>query len=237
MTTSGIATAAEAREQPLKDQAPVEGLRARRRRRTRADLHAATVRLTREHGIEHVTVEMISKEAGVSPRTFFNYFRTKETALFSWHGGLTDAEADQFAAAPGRDADSVLRDLGDVFALHVDEMAPDPGMFEDVIAVVENVPSALGAFLAECDAVERNLARAIARRTGDAPDGQSVTLLAGIAMTAVRDGLMRWGHDKRHCQGPAASVRDSFTALRKLFPSPTGASPAGVACATPGREA
>ena len=160
---------------------------------------------------------MISKEAGVSARTFFNYFRTKETALFAWPGGLTEAEAELFVSAPGRDADSVLRDLGDVFAAHVDEMAPGVGAFEDVFAIVEKVPSALGAFLAECDALERDLAGAIARRTGDTPDGQTVTLLAGIAMTAVRNGLMRWARDKQHPHGPAGAVRDSFTALRGLL--------------------
>ncbi|MGW6141260.1 TetR/AcrR family transcriptional regulator [Streptomyces sp. NPDC055140] len=222
--TSGTAASA------VREQAPAEGLRARRRRQTRAELHAATVRLAREHGLEHVTVEMISKEAGVSPRTFFNYFRTKETALFAWPGGLTEAEAEQFVSAPGRGPDAVLRDLGDVFATHVDEMAPGAGAFEDVFAVVEKVPSALGAFLAECDALERDLAGAIARRTGDAPDGQTVALLAGIAMTAVRNGLMRWARDK-HPDGPAASVRDSFTALRGLL------APAHTPHATTEREA
>ncbi|MFA3839822.1 TetR/AcrR family transcriptional regulator [Streptomyces aureus] len=225
MMTSGTAASA------VREPAPAEGLRARRRRQTRAELHAATVRLAREHGLEHVTVEMISKEAGVSPRTFFNYFRTKETALFAWPGGLTEAEAEQFVSAPGRGPDAVLRDLGDVFATHVDEMPPGAGAFEDVLAVVEKVPSALGAFLAECDALERDLAGAIARRTGDAPDGQTVALLAGIAMTAVRSGLMRWARDEQHPDGPAASVRDSFTALRGLL------APAHTPPATTEREA
>lgn len=132
--TSGTAASA------VREPTPAEGLRARRRRQTRAELHAATVRLAREHGLEHVTVEMISNEAGVSPRTFFNYFRTKETALFAWPGGLTEAEAEQFVSAPGRGPDAVLRDLGDVFATHVDEMPPGAGAFEDVLAVVEKVP-------------------------------------------------------------------------------------------------
>ncbi|MGY0489648.1 TetR/AcrR family transcriptional regulator [Streptomyces sp. WG-D5] len=197
--------------------APAEGLRARRRRETRTELHAATVRLAREHGFGQVTVEMISKEAGVSPRTFFNYFPSKEAALFAFPGAVPPALADRFAEGEGRDTDAVLRDLGDVLADHLQEAAPEPRELEDSLRIAEGVPSVLAAFLAQCEAVERDLAGLIARRTGTPPDGESAELLAGVAMSTVRSGMKRWSQSSDHSEGPAERVRESFAALRALL--------------------
>ncbi|WP_338693267.1 TetR/AcrR family transcriptional regulator [Streptomyces sp. Q6] len=197
--------------------APHEGLRERRRRRTRADLHATTLRLARDLGFARVTVDMICKEVGVSPRTFFNYFPSKEAALFALPGSLPPALADRFAGGQGQDTDAVLRDLGDVLADHLREGVPGPQELEDTLRIAEGVPSVLATFLAQCEAVERDLAGTIARRTGTPPDGEAAELLAGIAMATLRSGLKRWSQARDHRDGPAECVRDSFTALRALL--------------------
>jgi AcrR family transcriptional regulator len=57
------------------------GLRERRRRQTSADIRDAAVRLARERGFDKVTIEEICVEAGISSRTFFNYFPNKESAI------------------------------------------------------------------------------------------------------------------------------------------------------------
>ncbi|MEB8342221.1 TetR/AcrR family transcriptional regulator [Streptomyces endophyticus] len=200
--------------------APAEGLRARRRRQTRAELHAATVRLAREHGFAQVTVEMISKEVGVSPRTFFNYFPSKEAALFALFGTVPPALADRFAEGEGSGTDAVLRDLGDILADHLQEAAPEPQELEDSLRIAEGVPSVLATFLAQCEAVERDLAGLIARRTGTPPDGEAAELLAGVAMATVRSGIKRWHQSGAHAdegEGPAERVRESFDSLRTLL--------------------
>src|SRR6478609_249895 len=57
------------------------GLRERKRAQTRRRLEEAAVGLALRDGLDKVTVDAISERADVSPRTFFNYFDTKEDAV------------------------------------------------------------------------------------------------------------------------------------------------------------
>ena len=55
-----------------------EGLRARKKQKTRRALIEAAMRLYRDRGFEGVTIAGIAEDADVAPRTFFSYFETKE---------------------------------------------------------------------------------------------------------------------------------------------------------------
>lgn len=57
------------------------GLREQKKRRTRLDMHKAAIELVAEHGLSAVTAQMIAQRAGVSTRTFFNHWSTKESAI------------------------------------------------------------------------------------------------------------------------------------------------------------
>ena len=58
------------------------GRRESKRRKTRDALIASATRLFAESGYQATTVAAIAAGAGVSPRTFFGYFPTKEAVLF-----------------------------------------------------------------------------------------------------------------------------------------------------------
>ena len=88
-----------------------EGLRERKKVATRAAIGIAAWRLAVERGPDRVRVEDIAEEAGVSRRTFHNYFATKEEAMASValdraeriHAALREQQAEEsLADAPPR---------------------------------------------------------------------------------------------------------------------------------------
>jgi AcrR family transcriptional regulator len=85
-------------------QGPATGHRERKKAETREALRAAAIRLFLEHGPSAVTVNDICDAAGVSRRTFFNYFESKEAALFAWDQRLTEEFAAKLAARPSHEA-------------------------------------------------------------------------------------------------------------------------------------
>jgi AcrR family transcriptional regulator len=81
----------------IEDQ-PAHG-RERNKRATRQALRTATLELALERGLNAVPIEEIARRAGVSTRTFFNYFDTKEDAALLELFLVSEEELAAFAAA------------------------------------------------------------------------------------------------------------------------------------------
>jgi AcrR family transcriptional regulator len=64
-----------------------EGLRERKRRETLRRIAEAGLKLFLTNGYEATTLEEIAEAAGISRRTFFYYFKSKEEILLAWQGG------------------------------------------------------------------------------------------------------------------------------------------------------
>jgi AcrR family transcriptional regulator len=77
------------------------GLRERKRTATRQSIERAAIELSLDKGYDNVTVDEIAEQADVSPRTFFNYFPSKEAAVVG-HApeGPEPEEVAAFLAAP-----------------------------------------------------------------------------------------------------------------------------------------
>lgn len=70
--------------QVQRPRAKTEGLRERKRRETLVRIAENGLRLFVKDGFEATTLEDVAAAAGISPRTLFYYFKTKEELLQYW---------------------------------------------------------------------------------------------------------------------------------------------------------
>lgn len=165
------------------------GLRERKKRAMRAKLSAVALRLALERGVSHVRVEDIAAEADVSPRTFNNYFPSKEAAIV----GSATIRAEQFceilSTQPiGLSLHDALR--ATVLALFDEE--PD----RDWIArgrLIRAEPS-LFAEAAKADiSIEQEIASEIGRRAGVDPATHfAPRLTAALVVAAIHAAVELW---------------------------------------------
>lgn len=77
----GRVSQSHALPEPDPGPAQARGLRAQKKHQTRLAMHRAALELVVEKGLSGVTAQMIAERAGVSTRTFFNHWATKESAI------------------------------------------------------------------------------------------------------------------------------------------------------------
>ena len=170
------------------------GLRERKKLATRQAIGVAAMRLAVQRGLESVHVEDIAAEAGVSARTFNNYFASKGEAICA----LAMERVRQLGAAlSARPAGEPLKDAIEaaVLAQYADrEQAPDKEWLACFRMVVES-PALQGEYLRTQDAAQHALAEAIAERTGsDLTADMFPSVLAGAVMAATNVACARWIH-------------------------------------------
>ncbi|MDB0544377.1 TetR/AcrR family transcriptional regulator [Ralstonia solanacearum] len=76
------------------DDGAQEGLRERKRRDTLQRIAQTGLDLFIAKGYEATTLDDIAAAAGISRRTFFHYFTSKDEILLAWQDGLVDAARD-----------------------------------------------------------------------------------------------------------------------------------------------
>jgi AcrR family transcriptional regulator len=94
------------------------GLRERKKAETHSALGRAALDLALERGLEAVTADDIAASANVSPRTFHNYFGSKEEALGAGWRSMLQVYVDQLLARPWDEPilDSLEHVLGPIAA-------------------------------------------------------------------------------------------------------------------------
>lgn len=178
--------------------------RERRKQATRRALRSAVLELGLGRGLAEVSVEEIAARAGVSTRTFFNYFATKEDAALLDLFTIGDDGLAAFAAGPPEDTWPRLREL---FVADVRRVERDGTDVPRWLALQAGHPALQARQFARFGAFERRLCDAITTRLGGAEHRLRAEVMAGSCLTAVRVGLHRG----------AAQVGAAFDVLDPAF--------------------
>jgi AcrR family transcriptional regulator len=198
-------------------------LRERKKLATRRLLRRAALELVAERGLANVTVEDIAEAAEVSPRTFFNYFPSKEAALF---GGDPDRAAELrerlATGAPGATALDALRIVltedSEQMAAELRTLGGEPADWVRRMKVARADPHVRAAHAAQMAMIERSIAEGLAARLGaDQETDPYPGILAAAAVAVTRSSLMFWAGS-----GSAVPLRElidqAFQALAAGLP-------------------
>ncbi|MBB4683222.1 TetR/AcrR family transcriptional regulator [Amycolatopsis jiangsuensis] len=206
---------------------PSPGLRERKKQAARLALAQAALRLALERGADQLRVEDIANEVGVSPRTFNNYFSSKEEAVCSFIVEQQQRVREALLARPAREPlwEAVIN-----ASVERQETEGAPRR-EDVWRLREMMHHAglFGEMLRSHAKVELVLAEAIAERAGEGANPLHARMMAGIVQTASRIAFHTWltsDSDRGYLTAFVELLREARAGMPALTAAAADATPA-----------
>ena len=184
-----------------------DGLRSRRRRELKENLHLIGIELASERGFAATSMQDIADAAGISLRTVFRHFPSKD-ALFGYRVQRREAQI----LARMREC-PVEEPLIDSYLHAIAELVADAGSADQEFFVLREVPALRAQYLVPSD--EHNtdaMDEEFARRLGcDRRDGR-LRLLRYCLVNAVVQAVSQWKAD-----GYAGELAVSVAAYVGMF--------------------
>jgi AcrR family transcriptional regulator len=202
-------------------------LRDRKKAETRAALTWAALRLTVERGFGGVRVEEIAAAAGVSPRTFNNYFSSKAEALAARHLDRCLGIAEELRAAPADEPlwDALTRAALARFGPDA-TAAADPTSIRSAARWAEGVrvmlaePAVQGEMLRAAARAEAEIAAAVAERTGTDAERDLYPALVAAAVLAAANTAVQYGLRRNELSSVREPLAEALARLRAGLPVP-----------------
>ncbi|MFC9917337.1 TetR/AcrR family transcriptional regulator [Agromyces binzhouensis] len=172
------------------------GSRRRGVAETTAAIERAAIDLVDEHGYDQVTVDMICHAAGISQRTFFNHFKTKDAALLGTDEPVIDQQAArEFIVSDG----PLLAEAAGLVRIEPGSLPADPTLLVRRITAVSQNPALLARQMERLAAIEAELRQILELRLRQDAlrDGADEAELADLPeqaeiITHLLAGLMRY---------------------------------------------
>lgn len=170
----------------------MSNLREQKKQQTRAKLSTAARQLAVKHGVRAVSCEAIAAAAGVSARTFFNYFATKEEAILADIGDLgallCQHLRDRPAAEPVQEAfPAAMREVLDGFGQRAVRQ------LHQMRALIEKSPELDPHRLALYEGILAEFTEIVAERTHTDPTQLYPRLVSGCLLMSWRLASDTWG--------------------------------------------
>ena len=164
------------------------GRREQKREETRRRLMREGQRLFGEQGFDRTTVDEIAAAAGVSRRTFFHYFDSKEDVVLSRHDDFERALLDAIRTAPPEAP--LLGVVEQAVTAALQSFDAEEGR---LLERLKRETPALGARdHGKYERLERSIAGALAERSGTSPDDLRTRLDAMLVTGVLRVGGAGW---------------------------------------------
>lgn len=175
----------------------VVGKREENKRKTRAALEKAAWALIDVHGYENTTVSAVAAAVGVSERTFYRYFDSKEAVLFAgWREQMTEFEEFIKARPIEEDILTSLREFSRAWALvtqsDLERIRRLRAIAENSVAVREYENSQIVSTLRTrvASIVHDRLPPSVAAESED--DDYRASLLTGLFIELLVSTKRRW---------------------------------------------
>jgi len=166
-----------------------DGLRERKKARTRASIREHALRLFREQGYQATTVEQIAAAAEVSPSTFFRYFPTKEDVVLQDDMDTRMIEALEQQPPGLSPLGAVRAAIQQVFASYT---AADLAVLRETTGLTMTVPEVRARALDEFARTIEVIAEAVAKRAGRPADDLAVRTMAGAIVGVIMSITLPW---------------------------------------------
>jgi AcrR family transcriptional regulator len=161
------------------------------RRAVQAELVAVAQRLFEERGYAATTVDAIAEAAGMSRRTFFRYFESKDELVLGKYDLLGEQLLENFRARP--ESEPLWTSLQRMFETASDDAGPQPPV-HPIERIVEESASLRAGYLFRLETIQKGLAEAARERaarnrqpyTADDPTPEALVGAAFACITAAR---------------------------------------------------
>jgi AcrR family transcriptional regulator len=170
---------------------PEISLAQRKRQLVSNELTEAALQLLALKGFDVVTIDEIVSTAGVSKRTFFRYFASKEDVVVQFLADMGTGIRAELAARPIEERPSVA--LLHAVRVPIAACGDHSDRALRVVQLILRTPALLARFLERQAQWREDLTAELARRLGLDPDTDLYPqLAAGMALTAFDAVLQRW---------------------------------------------